>query len=796
MIRAAEFWWPTAYLTLLALQLLVIALEYGGGISSTANNLTAVDSTFSNNYGSSEGGGIFSANGTTNLARLTVEGNYSSNRGGGISSTSGNLSIADSHLNYNRSYGGDGGGGIFTDGTTTTIERTTLTNNRGSVGGGVSVRGGSLNVTESTFSNNGAYASGGALHSEIAQLTIRSSTISGNYSSIDGGGLSIHANLNQYVLISNSTIAFNRAQSNYYGAGTGGGIITSGPGTISLRHTLVAKNERSGAGNNDIWGRVYAQYSLIGVDTGLLLAGNFGNLIGTAQQPIDPLLDVLADNGGPTQTHALLPGSPAIDAGDPNAYYYSPAYDQRGEPFTRIRNGDGKNGAVIDIGAYELQPAEIHGQSWNDRNSNGVKDPGEQGLAGWTIFLDENNNGQFDVDMLTFSPTFVPVIVPPFQYGTSTIHVSGLTPVADVNVKVNISAPVVSNLYNLYLISPLGYSIPLVYNAGVVGSNFTNTIFDDEATLPIGSGSAPFTGSFQPLYPLSNFDGTDPNGDWQLQFYNNDGLLSMVINNWSLIFTTQEPTTTTDAAGNYAFVDLPAGAYGVGEIPQQNWTQTAPSTGVYSVQLSAGEIASGIDFGNHPDPAVLRGQKWNDLDNDGVHDAGESGLPGWTIYLDINHNGQLDLNQVQVEPDDFAAGASLSNPLPGVTLSVLESSQAEVEATDMLGLSSTGSLAFGSDVSAKWYEGHSLRVDFSAPTDFVSIDAVGTGSADHGTLSAYDSQGALLATYTTLPLTTGQVNTMSIPAIRPTSLMSSPAGPQAMKWGSTTSSSARTSRGG
>jgi hypothetical protein len=77
-------------------------------------------------------------------------------------------------------------------------------------------------------------------------------------------------------------------------------------------------------------------------------------LVGRPDNPIDPLLGPLADNGGPTKTHALLPGSPAIDAGDPTSVGGAngvPLFDQRGAPFARIAGGR------IDIGAYESQPA-------------------------------------------------------------------------------------------------------------------------------------------------------------------------------------------------------------------------------------------------------------------------------------------------------------------------------------------------------------------------------------------------------------------------------------------------------
>jgi hypothetical protein len=103
---------------------------------------------------------------------------------------------------------------------------------------------------------------------------------------------------------------------------------------------------------------VAASFSLFGVDVGATIINSCGipmNLIGTAAAPIDPLLGRLDDNGGPTKTHALLPGSPAIDAGDPATMIGGsvPSSDQRGAPHSRLEDGDNAGGPRIDIGAVE-----------------------------------------------------------------------------------------------------------------------------------------------------------------------------------------------------------------------------------------------------------------------------------------------------------------------------------------------------------------------------------------------------------------------------------------------------------
>jgi hypothetical protein len=133
-----------------------------------------------------------------------------------------------------------------------------------------------------------------------------------------------------------------------------------------LHNTLIAGNFRGATGTtrDDVFGALNpgGDYNLIGDGTGMtgLSNGVNGNLVGSAAAPIDPRLGPLQDNGGPTLTHALLPGSPAIDAGN-NAY--ATDWDQRGPGFPRIVNG------IIDIGAFEFQdgggprpgPGALHG---------------------------------------------------------------------------------------------------------------------------------------------------------------------------------------------------------------------------------------------------------------------------------------------------------------------------------------------------------------------------------------------------------------------------------------------------
>src|SRR5581483_10560820 len=89
-------------------------------------------------------------------------------------------------------------------------------------------------------------------------------------------------------------------------------------------------------------------------------------------------------------------------------------------------------------------------------------------------------------------------------------------------------------------------------------------------------------------------------------------------------------TTTTDAAGNYAFDGLMAGTYRVREVGQAGWVQTTVNPG--DVTVLSGTAATGVDFGNFR-LGQLAGVKFNDINGDGTREAGESGLQGWTIQL-------------------------------------------------------------------------------------------------------------------------------------------------------------------
>jgi predicted outer membrane repeat protein len=169
-------------------------------------------------------------------------------------------------------------------------------------------------------------------------VTITNSTVSGNTSGTQGGGI-----YNDDALtLTNSTVAGNTATAE------GGGLYNAF--TTTLLNTLIAGNTGTSPDLENSGFGLTASYSLIGSSTGhgITTDPTTGNQVG-----VDPKLGPLADNGGPTRTHALLAGSPAIDKATNTG---CPATDQRG--VTRPQPA----GGVCDIGAYEAQPGDLINQ--------------------------------------------------------------------------------------------------------------------------------------------------------------------------------------------------------------------------------------------------------------------------------------------------------------------------------------------------------------------------------------------------------------------------------------------------
>ena len=222
--------------------------------------------------------------------------------------------------------GAEEGGGIKNTQVGLVLHNSSVTANSAQSGGGIYTIDGQVQLVDSTISENSA-TDGGGIFMVYGYLNVDNSTISGN-SAAKGGGI-----LNRGSLyVENGTISGNSAT-----AGNGGGILASADGA-SLHNTIVANN----APGNDCAGTIKSNGHNLDSDGTCSLTAT-GDLPGT-----DPRLGPLQDNGGPTLTHALLFGSPAMDAGDDSD---CPATDQRG--FIRPMDGDGDGTATCDIGAFQ-----------------------------------------------------------------------------------------------------------------------------------------------------------------------------------------------------------------------------------------------------------------------------------------------------------------------------------------------------------------------------------------------------------------------------------------------------------
>lgn len=276
------------------------------------------------------------ASGNVSISGLTLLNGRAAGSGGAILNN-GTLALTSDQI---VSGSAASGGAIYNVGSLTITSSSLSTNTARTTDGGAIFNLGTINMIGSTVANNNANSGvgGGIAGAAGSSATISNCTFATNHA--QGGGALFVAS-GGAMTISESTIASNTA------ASTGGGIRNvAGAGGVQITNTIVATNKA--ASSRDMFGAVSSQgFNLVGVTNGSS-GWVSSDLTGTAANPLDPLLGPLANNGGPTFTFALLPGSPALTRGNPAG---APATDQRG--FQRVINGK------IDIGSFENQPIVV-----------------------------------------------------------------------------------------------------------------------------------------------------------------------------------------------------------------------------------------------------------------------------------------------------------------------------------------------------------------------------------------------------------------------------------------------------
>jgi CSLREA domain-containing protein len=313
-----------------------LTIQHGGVLANNASTVLHLSNVTLTN---STGIGGLATNGTTTLDHCTVSNNSSSSTGGGIYNT-GTLTVTSSTIQGNSSQ--LDGGGLYSLGTAT-ITSSTIDSNSSQAGGG-GIYAPAVTLQNVTVSRNLASSSGGGIFlfdSGVSNLI--NSTVTANEALGAGGGVlaASAATVHAY----NSTITSNKAGVSQMG----GGIFLTGSGS-SIANTIVALNYRmSKTGNvpTDCAGTLMSlDYNLIQTLTDCTITGAAANNVYGA----DPNLGALQNNGGRTQTEALLTGSPAIDKGNPSGctdnFGATLTTDQRG--FLRPVNGR------CDMGAYEF----------------------------------------------------------------------------------------------------------------------------------------------------------------------------------------------------------------------------------------------------------------------------------------------------------------------------------------------------------------------------------------------------------------------------------------------------------
>ena len=313
----------------------------GGGVTVqiAGSDLDLTDVTIKDSTATSSGGGIVVATDTTaDLLRVLVSGNDSSIDGGGMSVWDGaTVTITDSELTLNHATGD--GGAISSGDSTVTVDNTVFDTNTGVQGGAInysSTSGLALTITESRFTGNGATDDGGGIYMNRGLLVVDRSLFTLNVAANNGGGVAHDYTeaATDLVRVSNTTFYDNEATTGS-GCGAyadgffinttfsgnsagddGGGLARNVFSTVNAANSIFADNAAGDVGP-DCYGMWSEGHNLVKSDPGgsCILAGDTtGNLVGA-----DPDLLPLDDNGGPTMTMAIPLGSPARNAGNPDA---------------------------------------------------------------------------------------------------------------------------------------------------------------------------------------------------------------------------------------------------------------------------------------------------------------------------------------------------------------------------------------------------------------------------------------------------------------------------------------------
>lgn len=330
--------------------------HHGGGIHSEGGTLVVRNSILSGNFALAAGGAIAQIRNSGILLNNECYENIAQQDGGCM--WAGGTSTVTVTNNTIRANFGKAGAGLRAEWDTVLLVNYSTVSENLALGSGGGVSGGAHStviVLNTTITDNVSEISGGGVTAGGSLTFVKYSTVSGNFAPKGGGIAAVSSGTaDGTAMVKSSTIVFNQASEK------GGGVLSVASRSLVLSHALIAGNT------------AMSQPSEVDEGTGTVIADDFnmfgynGNAATVGFQPgtkdivpsssLGSILDAeLRNNGGATDTHALIAGSPAIDSGDQN---YSNMtwggqfmYDQRGPDFSRFDTERGK----VDIGAFEVQ---------------------------------------------------------------------------------------------------------------------------------------------------------------------------------------------------------------------------------------------------------------------------------------------------------------------------------------------------------------------------------------------------------------------------------------------------------
>ncbi|QDU26633.1 Serine-aspartate repeat-containing protein D precursor [Anatilimnocola aggregata] len=342
---------------------------------------------------------------------------------------------------------------------------------------------------------------------------------------------------------------------------------------------------------------------------------------------------------------------------------------------------------VQDFANFSMTNGSIQGVIWNDTNANGVRETNpttgeftEPGLADWTVFLDANNNRALDVgELSTVTDTdgnYAFISLDAGDYEVTEVLPSGwsVSPTFDSRQTVAVNGGEVSTADDFANFTSLNGSI-----SGTVWNDLNRNSLRDVSTI---------TGAY-----------LDPGlANWTIY-------LDL---NRNRVADATEPTTLTDAAGNYLFADLQVGEYQVIEVLPTGWEAASTFSDSESVVVYSGAESVAPDFANYniavATPGSLRGTVWNDINSNGIRNVNattgeftDPGLAGWTVYADLNSDRLLSVGEPQA-----TSAADGSYTLPGIlpgTITIYVQPTTGWRATAPLTNSRTVALRSGDTVS-------------------------------------------------------------------------------------------------